>query len=109
MAVASRYLRSPVKAQHVVVMFLFSGLSYGSVISLKGVGTMKQHRHTVEEIAAKLEEADALSARGRLHGDVAKALGISVMTYHRWRKARSSSRSAAPSPSRGMETTGGTQ
>jgi transposase-like protein len=64
---------------------------------------MKQHRHTLEEIAAKLDEADAMSARGTLHGDIAKALGISVMTYHRWRKARDSSRSAAPS--RGVETT----
>ena len=69
---------------------------------------MNQHRHTLEEIAAKLEEADAMSASGRLHGDIAKALGISVMTYHRWRKARDSSRSAAPSPSPGMVTTGPT-
>ena len=66
---------------------------------------MKQHRHTLEEIAAKLDEADAMSARGTLHGDIAKALGISVMTYHRWRKARGSSRSAPLSPSRGAETT----
>ena len=66
---------------------------------------MKQHRHTLEEIAAKLDEADAMSARGTLHADIAKALGISVMTYHRWRKARDSSRSAALSPSRGVETT----
>jgi putative transposase len=52
---------------------------------------MKPQRHTVAEIAAKLEEADALIAKGKLHGDVAKALGVSVMTYHRWRKARESS------------------
>ena len=68
---------------------------------------MKQHRHTMEEIAAKLEEADAMSASGRVHGDIAKALGISVMTYHRWRKARGSSRSAL-SLSRGTETSGPT-
>jgi putative transposase len=49
---------------------------------------MKKQRYTVEEIAAKLAEADAMSAQGRLHGDIAKALGVSLMTYHRWRKAR---------------------
>jgi putative transposase len=69
---------------------------------------MKQHRHTLEEIAAKLEEADAMSTRGTPHGDIAKALGISVMTYHRWRKARDPSRFAAPSPSDGVKTNGPT-
>jgi putative transposase len=52
---------------------------------------MKRQRYTRKEIAAKLEEADALVAEGKLHGDVAKALGVSLMTYHRWRKARESS------------------
>jgi putative transposase len=32
--------------------------------------------------------ADEMAAQGRLHGDIAKSLGVSVMTYHRWRKAR---------------------
>jgi putative transposase len=63
---------------------------------------MKKQRHTVAEIAAKLEEADAMSAQGKLHGDIAKQLGVSVMTYHRWRKARESLPFSAllpPSPS----------
>jgi hypothetical protein len=50
---------------------------------------MKKLRHTTEEIAAKLNQADAMSAEGRLQGDIAQALGVSVMTYHRWRTARS--------------------
>jgi transposase-like protein len=29
-----------------------------------------------------------MAARGVLHRDIARSLGISVMTYHRWRKAR---------------------
>jgi putative transposase len=57
---------------------------------------MKKQRYTRAEIAAKLEQADALFAGGKLHGDVAKALGVSVMTYHRWRKARVSSQLAVP-------------
>lgn len=32
--------------------------------------------------------ADEMTAQGRLQGDIAKSLGVSVMTYHRWRKAR---------------------
>lgn len=45
--------------------------------------------------------ADDMAAQGRLHGDIAKALGISLMTYHRWRKAR---RLAEPAPKAAVET-----
>lgn len=47
-----------------------------------------KQRHTEPEIAAKLAMADEMAAQGRLHGDIAKSLGVSLMTYHRWRKAR---------------------
>jgi putative transposase len=43
--------------------------------------------------------ADDMAAQGRLHGDIAKSLGVSVMTYHRWRKARK----AHPAPRHGAE------
>lgn len=55
-----------------------------------------RHRHTESEIAAKLHIASEMAAQGRLHGDIAKSLGISVMTYHRWRKARETSAHQAP-------------
>ena len=55
-----------------------------------------RHRHTESEIAAKLHIAGEMAAQGRLHGDIAKSLGISVMTYHRWRKAHGTS--AHPTP-----------
>jgi putative transposase len=58
---------------------------------------MKKKRHTPEEIAAKLRQADDLLQQGRLHSEVAKALGVSVMTYHRWRKARAAGVKASPS------------
>lgn len=54
-----------------------------------------RQRHTPSEVATKLAMADEMAAQGRLHGDIAKSLGISVMTYHRWRKAR---RLAHPAP-----------
>jgi len=43
--------------------------------------------------------ADDMAAQGRLHGDIAKSLGVSVMTYHRWRKARGKLVRPAPRPS----------
>lgn len=45
-------------------------------------------RHSIAEISAKLAEANALIAQGQRQQDVARALGISVMTFHRWRKAQ---------------------
>jgi len=47
-----------------------------------------KRRHARAEISAKLREADALVAQGKRQKDVASALGISVMTFHRWRKAQ---------------------
>jgi hypothetical protein len=52
-------------------------------------------KHSPAEIAAKLRQADELAAQGKRRSEVLRALGISQMTYHRWRKARSS---AAPPP-----------
>jgi putative transposase len=57
---------------------------------------MKKKRHTPEEIAAKLREADNMVAQGKLHGDVARALDVSIMTYHRWRKARAATPEQSP-------------
>ena len=51
-------------------------------------------RHSQVEIAALLSQAREMTSQGRLQGDIAKALGISVMTYHRWRKAQEGNRSA---------------
>ena len=43
-------------------------------------------RHRPEEILAKLRQAQDLERQGQSQGQVCKALGISVMTFHRWRK-----------------------
>ena len=58
----------------------------------------KKKRHAADEIAAKLREADALAVAGRSQSEIAKALGISVMTFHRWRKARRQQPSAKSLP-----------
>jgi putative transposase len=50
-----------------------------------------RHRHTESEIAEKLRTAGEMAAQGKRHTAIAKSLGISVMTYHRWRKAHRTS------------------
>jgi putative transposase len=56
-----------------------------------------RHRHTGPEIAQKLHIAGEMAAQGKLHSAIAKSLGISVMTYHRWRKAQRTSVQPTPS------------
>jgi putative transposase len=66
--------------------------------NMNGARIVAKHRHTASEIAKKLALADEMTAQGRLQGDIAKSLGISVMTYHRWRKARGALARAAARP-----------
>ena len=46
---------------------------------------MTRKRHRPEEIVAKLREADEALSQGKSLEDVAKSLGVSLMTLHRWR------------------------
>ena len=56
---------------------------------------MIKKRHSRAEIAAKLAQATDLASRGELQSDIARTLGISVMTLHRWRKSSPHVASAA--------------
>ena len=47
-------------------------------------------KHSPAEIAAMLRQADELAAQGKRRSEILRALQISAMTYHRWRKNRSS-------------------
>jgi putative transposase len=47
----------------------------------------QKKRHSNGEIAAKLTQAELLAKGGSTQGDIAHALGVSVMTFHRWRRA----------------------
>ena len=46
---------------------------------------MTRKRHRPEEIVAKLREVDEALSQGNTLEDVAKSLGVSLMTLHRWR------------------------
>jgi putative transposase len=47
---------------------------------------MPQKRYRPEEIIAKLREAEVLLGQGKKVPDVVKAIGISEVSYYRWRK-----------------------
>jgi putative transposase len=55
----------------------------------------RQKRHSRVEVATKLAQANDLARQGRLQSEIARTLGVSVMTLHRWRKAP-----PAPQPAR---------
>jgi putative transposase len=48
---------------------------------------MAKRKHSRFEIATKLAQANELATRGKLQSEIARTLGVSVMTLHRWRKA----------------------
>ena len=47
----------------------------------------KKKRHSRVEIATKLAQANDLATQGKPQSQIARRLGVSVMTLHRWRKA----------------------
>lgn len=46
---------------------------------------MKRKRHTPEEIVRKLRDTDTQLANGATIAQVSKKLGVSEVTFHRWR------------------------
>ena len=46
---------------------------------------MTRKRHRLEEVVAKLREVNEAFSQGKTLEDVAKSLGVSLMTLHRWR------------------------
>jgi len=51
----------------------------------KGV-TMSKKRYTAEQIIAKLHEAEVLQSQGKTVAEAVRQIGISDMTYYKWRK-----------------------
>ena len=46
---------------------------------------MARKRYTAEEIVAKLRQVDVLMAQGRPVADAVRAIGVTEVTYYRWR------------------------
>jgi putative transposase len=65
----------------------------------KGTLMAKKAKHSKAEIAAKLAQAGDLATQGKLQSEIARTLGVSVMTLHRWRKMSLAPRAASAEPS----------
>jgi putative transposase len=65
---------------------------------------VERKRHSKKEINALLLRADELAAQGKLQKDIARALGVSVMTLHRWRKSRGGTRAGGSGAQANAET-----
>ena len=46
---------------------------------------MARKRLTAEEIVAKLRQVDVLTAQGRPVAEAVRAIGVTEVTYYRWR------------------------
>src|SRR5262249_23420343 len=61
----------------------------------QGTLMAKKGKHSRAEIAAKVAQADGLATQGKLQSEIAHTLGVSVMTFHRWRKMSLTRRAVA--------------
>ena len=46
---------------------------------------MPRKKHKVEEIVAKLRQGDVLTAQGRPVAEAVRSIGVTEVTYYRWR------------------------
>ena len=47
---------------------------------------MARKRHAPEEIVAKLRQVEVVIAQGQAVADAIRAIGVSEVTYYRWRQ-----------------------
>ena len=47
---------------------------------------MPQKRHKPEEIVAKLRQVDVLTSQGQSVTDAIRSIGVTEVTYYRWRQ-----------------------
>jgi putative transposase len=47
---------------------------------------MPKKRHNPEEIVAKLRQVDVLVSQGQSQADAVRSIGVTEVTYYRWRQ-----------------------
>jgi transposase-like protein len=77
--------------QHAIDLTPFNGSTLSERISTgltarKGFSEMKQNRHTVDQIIAKLRRADVELGKGKKVPEICRLLEVSEQTYYRWRQ-----------------------
>lgn len=70
---------------------------------------MNRKRHSPAETAAKMRQADELLLQGKTQREVARILGVSAMTFHRWRKAQGADPRTAPAHDEAGPLNGGSE
>ena len=49
---------------------------------------MPRKRHKLEEIVTKLRQVDVLVSQGQSVADAIRQIGVTEVTYYRWRRGR---------------------
>jgi transposase-like protein len=65
---------------------------------------MTKKRHTPEEIIAKLRQVDVLTAQGTPVADAIRTIGVTEVTYYRWRQEFGGLKSAQVKRMKELET-----
>ena len=47
---------------------------------------MKKIRHKLEEIVSKLRQVNVLTSQGKTVAEAIRSIGVTEVTYHRWRQ-----------------------
>ena len=55
-------------------------------MELRRTDQMSGKRHKPEEIVAKLRQVDVLTSQGQTVADAVRAIGVTEVTYYRWRQ-----------------------
>src|SRR5262249_37654667 len=56
------------------------------LVAAAGQAMARPKRHSRVEVATKLAQANDLARQGKPQSEIARTLGVSVVTLHRWRK-----------------------
>ncbi len=68
---------------------------------------MPRKRHRAEEIVAKLRQVDVLTSQGQSVLDAIRSIGVSEVTYYRWRQEYGGLRSDQVKRLKDLETENG--